>query len=85
MRTPYEDVTSPGRLRAFKAGDFGSLIRRRRKELGYTQEYMADMLGWSPRLIGDIERGKATVGIQRVLDLATNLGIDVTLSVRGKD
>ncbi|MBM6999882.1 helix-turn-helix transcriptional regulator [bacterium] len=85
MRTPYEDVTSPGRLRAFTAGDFGSLIRRRRKELGYTQEYMADVLGWSPRLIGDIERGKATVGIQRVLDLATNLGIDVTLSVRGKD
>lgn len=85
MRTPYEDVTSPGRLRAFEAGDFGSLIRRRRKELGYTQEYMADVLGWSPRLIGDIERGKATVGIQRVLDLATNLGIDVTLSVRGKD
>ena len=85
MKALIEDAATPSHLRAFTAGDFGSLIRCRRKELGYTQEYMADVLGWSPRLIGDIERGKATVGIQRVLDLATNLGIDVTLSVRGRD
>ena len=80
MRTPASAIAS---TQAFDAADFGRVIRVRRKELGYTQEFLAQMLGWSPRLIGDIERGKKTVGIQRILDLATGLGIDVTLTVRG--
>lgn len=70
-------------IQVFDAIDFGQVIRRRRKDLGYTQEAVAAMSNCSPRLIGEIERGRTTVGIQRVLDLATNLGIDITLTVRG--
>ena len=40
-----------------KPADIGAAIRARRKELGYTQEFFAQMLGYSPRLIGEIERG----------------------------
>lgn len=61
----------------FTMGDLGALIRSRRKELGYTQEQVAAMMGCSPRLIGEIERGRGTAGIQRVLDLAIGLGIDL--------
>ena len=67
----------------FEAKDLGQLIKVRRKELGYTQEYLAMAMGISPRLIGEIEKGKKTVGIQKVLNLAINLGIDLTASVRG--
>ncbi len=61
----------------------GAIIRARRKELGYTQEQIAAMSNCSPRLIGEIERGRGSVGIQRVLDLVTNLGIDIFLRERG--
>ena len=67
----------------FTAEDMGTLIRRRRKALGYTQEYVAAIMGVSPRLIGEIERGRKTVGIQKVFDLAIGLGIDIELSPRG--
>lgn len=55
----------------------GSLLRRRRKELGYTQEFVADMLGFSPRLIGEMERGRGTVAFDRMLAYANGLGIDL--------
>lgn len=60
-----------------KAEDLGSLIRKRRKRFGYTQEEMADMMECSPRLIGEMERGRGTVGIDKMLDYALSLGIDV--------
>ena len=75
--------TPSKKMQVFDAAEFGQVIRRRRKELGYTQEAIAAMSNCSPRLIGEIERGRTTVGIQRVLDLATNLGIDITITVRG--
>lgn len=62
----------------------GTLLRARRKRLGYTQEQVAAMMGCSPRLIGEIERGRRTVGIQRVLDLALGLGIDLFAVPRGE-
>ena len=67
----------------FDASDWGALIRARRKKLGYTQEQVAEMMGCSARLIGDIERGKQTVGVQRVIDLTLGLGIDLYGIPRG--
>jgi transcriptional regulator with XRE-family HTH domain len=74
----------PAEARVFDAADIGRIIRLRRKELGYTQEYLASLSGFSPRLIGEIERGRKTVGIQKIVNLATGLGIDIIFSVRGR-
>lgn len=63
--------------RLTRGATLGDLLRRRRKSLGYTQEEVADMLGFSPRLVGEIERGRGTVGIDKVLRYAQALGIDV--------
>jgi len=68
----------------FDAAEIGAILRLRRKELGYTQEEVAAFMGISPRLVGEIERGRKTVGVQKVLSMATGLGIDICLLVRGK-
>lgn len=64
--------------------DLGRIIRARRKKLGYTQVQVAAMMGVSPRLIGEIERGRGTVAVQTVLDLCTGLGIDLFAVGRGE-
>lgn len=63
--------------RTSNAAVLGHILRNRRKKLGYTQEDLADMLDFSPRLIGEMERGRGTVGIDKVLLYATTLGIDI--------
>ena len=45
-------------VRVTEGAALGAALRSRRKRLGYTQEDLADMLGFSPRLVGDIERGR---------------------------
>lgn len=67
-----------------QAAQLGELIRARRKKFGYTQQFVADMMGCSPRLIGEIERGKQTVSIQTVINLAQGLGIDLFAVPRGE-
>lgn len=64
-------------VRVTEGAALGTALRSRRKRLGYTQEDLADMLGFSPRLVGEIERGRGTVGIDKVLAFATALGVDV--------
>ncbi|MCH4083312.1 MAG: helix-turn-helix transcriptional regulator [Olsenella sp.] len=44
---------------------------------------MATMAGMSPRLIGEIERGRGTVGFEKVLLVANGLGIDLFTRARG--
>lgn len=59
------------------ATDLGTMLRSRRKRLGYTQEQVAEMMGCSPRLVSEMERGRGTVGFNRMLAYATGLGIDL--------
>ncbi len=68
----------------WNSADLGRIIRARRKKLGYTQVQVAAMMGVSPRLIGEIERGRGTVAVQTVLDLCTGLGIDLFAVGRGE-
>ena len=62
--------------------EIGRVIRLRRKELGYTQGDVAEFLGYSPRLIGEIENGRETVAINKVMRYAHGMGIDFILKVR---
>ncbi len=67
----------------YDMGQIGSALRRRRRELGYTQADIAMFCGFSKRLIGEIERGRGTVGIEKVLRYANGVGIDFALVGRG--
>ncbi|MEG1425975.1 MAG: helix-turn-helix domain-containing protein [Raoultibacter sp.] len=64
--------------------DVGRVIRTRRKEFGYTQTDIANFAGCSQRLISEVERGRPTVAFETVLRIANGLGIDLVLSIRGK-
>lgn len=64
------------------AVDLGVLLRDRRRQLGYTQEFVASMLAFSPRLIGEMEHGRGTVAFERMLAYANGLGIDLAAFTR---
>jgi HTH-type transcriptional regulator/antitoxin HipB len=64
--------------------DLGELIRKRRKELGLTQQDLADQCQCSRRFIGDLERGTAGGNIEQVIRVCTDLGMDLFLRVRGR-
>ena len=60
----------------------GALIRKVRKKQGLTQEELSALVGVGPRLIGEIERGKATAEIGKVLRLLSGLGLTVSVHPR---
>ena len=61
----------------------GRAIRERRKDLNYTQAYLADFTGLSVSFISDLERGKPTAEIEKTIRLINILGMDVFIEKRG--
>ena len=64
------------------AKDFGDTLRRRRKELGYTQAFLSEFSGFSVTFISDLENGKSTAELGKAIYLANLLGLDCTLTPR---
>jgi len=60
----------------------GLAIRARRKELGYTQAYLSAFTGLSVSFISDVERGKPTAEIEKVIRLINILGMDISIEKR---
>ena len=63
----------------------GQLIRGRRKELMFTQAYLAEFTGFSVSFISDLEHGKPTCEIGKTLHLMSLLGLDIIAERRGSD
>lgn len=62
--------------------ELGEAIRTRRKELHYTQAFLAEFTGFSVSFISDVERGKATAEIGKTLQLLMMLGLDLSVERR---
>jgi y4mF family transcriptional regulator len=58
--------------------ELGQLVRKIRKEQGLTQLDVAGLAGLSNRFVIDLERGKETLQIQKVLDVLGLLGLELT-------
>ncbi len=65
------------------AKSFGNALRKRRKELGYTQSYISEFTGFSVSFLSDLENGKSTAELGKALYLASILGLDLTMEARG--
>lgn len=62
----------------------GAAIRRRRGELGLTQDDLAMSIGVNRKVIGQLEGGKETVRLDIVLRAARALGLNIGVEARGE-
>lgn len=62
---------------------FGEVLKKRRKELGYTQRYISEFTGFSISFISDLENGKSTAELGKAIYLASMLGLDIVINARG--
>ena len=67
----------------FNTKDLGEGIRRRRKQLGYTQAFVAEYAGVSTSFLSELENGKETIQLNKALLIIQLLGMDLALTVRG--
>ena len=66
------------------AKSFGEAIRKRRKELKYTQAFLSEFSGFSVSFLSDLEHGKSTAELGKALYIASILGLDLSLEPRGE-
>ena len=62
--------------------DLGQAVRIARKEMGMNQQEFAGLAGVGRRFISELERGKATLEIDRVVKVCNAAGIDLLASSR---
>lgn len=62
--------------------DLGLVVATARKGRGYSQQRFADLAGVGRRFVSELESGKPTAEIGKVLQVLTALGIDMQLKAR---
>jgi y4mF family transcriptional regulator len=64
--------------------DLGRAIRAMRKELGYTQAFLADYAGVSASFLSELENGKETIQVGKMMEVISLVGMDIKMSRRGE-
>ncbi|HEB63037.1 MAG TPA: transcriptional regulator [Gammaproteobacteria bacterium] len=65
------------------AQDIGNIVRTARKQQGVTQANFAALCGVGVRFVSDLENGKATAELGKVLSVIQCLGLELSLQPRG--
>ena len=63
----------------------GDRIKKRRTELGWTQDVLAEKAGISKGFLSDLENAKRSVGADKLLDIGRVLGLSLDYLMTGKD
>ncbi|MFM9967166.1 MAG: helix-turn-helix transcriptional regulator [Burkholderiales bacterium] len=79
-KLPSSNLSSEKLARSSR--ELGALLRGRRRHLGLTQLDLAGLANTGNRFIVDVESGKPTVQLQKVLDLMQLLGLEVVVRPR---
>jgi y4mF family transcriptional regulator len=66
-----------GELAAMDTAAMGTKVRDRRRDLGLTQEELADLAGCSVRFVRFLEHGKPTLRVDKLVDLLAVLGLEL--------
>lgn len=69
-------------MKIYNSKDFGSQLKQRRKQYKYTQKDVSKFLGVSASFISDLENGKKSIELDKAIQVATILGIDITMTDR---
>ena len=86
MTTKAKAATKPfpyGKIRT--VGDIGGAIRAKRTAIGIRQEQLAALAGVGPRFLSEIENGKESAEVGKVLHVLHRLGLEVSIRPRGGD
>lgn len=67
-----------------KTNLLSSTVKEKRKEIGLTQEELAQRSGVGLRFIRDLEQGKATLRLDKVNDVLGYFGLEVGVIERRK-
>lgn len=65
------------------AASIGALVRARRLASGLTQAQAAGLAGVGTRFLSELERGKQTVELHRVLQVLERFGFELAIAPRG--
>lgn len=63
----------------------GERIRKRRIELGWTQEFLSQQAGISKGFLSDLENDKRSIGAETLLDLGRALGVSLDFLMVGEE
>lgn len=65
--------------------EMGKRIQNRRKQQGYTQEQLADMMNVSIQMVSNLERGNKAIRIDNLINLCESLDISADYILTGKE
>ena len=63
----------------------GKRIQSRRKQLGYTQEQLAEMMNVSIQMVSNLERGNKAIRIDNLINLSRILDVSTDYILTGKE
>ncbi len=63
----------------------GERIKKRRTELGWTQDQLAQKAGISKSFLSDLENGKRSVSADNLLDIARVLSLSLDYLMKGEE
>lgn len=78
MTVPIENAK---RIRSSE--ELGKLVQQARREQSLLQSDIAGLAGTGNRFIVDLERGKPTLQLQKVLDVLDLMGLEVVIRRKG--
>lgn len=76
-------IIPKGNMNIVTESELGVIIRERRKKQGLTIAELSMMVPCSPRLLGELERGKRGVSVGVILQLLALLGL--TVDIKGRE
>lgn len=77
------DVYAPTKVRT--SAELGKLVKAVRAEQALLQVDLAGLAGTGNRFVVDLERGKPTLQLQKVLDMLDLLGLEVVIQRKRGD
>jgi HTH-type transcriptional regulator/antitoxin HipB len=79
---PISSPVTPSRRAVTSALDIGRIVRDRRLSLEITQQELADAAGTGRRFVSELEAGKPTAELGKVIQVCSYLGLDLILISR---
>lgn len=74
-----------GNMSGVDLNGIGKRIQERRKQLGFTQEHLAEMMNVSIQMVSNLERGNKAIRIDNLINLSQILDISTDYILTGKE